>query len=228
MSGGCSIDECERPAKNMGFCAMHYMRLRRNGDPLLGARKTPGECSAEECDRTAESRGFCVMHYKRMKRNGTLGLKRKYYRTNEDAFAAHATGDSGDCLVWTGATTKDGYGRMQVDARPAFAHRYAWEQANGPIPIGMYVDHMCHNPSCVRVSHLRVVRPRHNSQNRKGADRGSRSGVRNVYWNERWKRWCVRMVVDGKSYSGKTFSDLAEAERAAIELRKEVMPWSIK
>lgn len=227
MIGACSIDECERPDKTMGFCAMHYMRLRRNGDPLLGARKTPGECSAEECDRTAESRGFCVMHYKRMKRNGTLELKRQRYRTSEEAFLSRIS-ESGDCLVWTGPTTEEGYGTMQAEARQVFTHRYAWERANGPIPDGMHIDHMCFNTSCVKAEHLRAVRPGHNNQNRSGADRGSASGIRNVNRSTLGRPWDVRMQVDGVTYSAGKFSDIGEAEAAAIALRRKVMPWSIR
>jgi hypothetical protein len=35
-----------------------------------------------------------------------------------------------------------------------YAHRLAWEKANGPIPAGMYVCHTCDVPACVNVEHL--------------------------------------------------------------------------
>jgi hypothetical protein len=35
-----------------------------------------------------------------------------------------------------------------------YAHRLAWEEANGPIPAGMYVCHTCDVPACVNVEHL--------------------------------------------------------------------------
>ena len=31
----CSIEGCGRPFYGKGWCAMHYMRWRRTGDPLL-------------------------------------------------------------------------------------------------------------------------------------------------------------------------------------------------
>lgn len=39
------------------------------------------------------------------------------------------------------------------------AHRYAWEESNGPIEPGKVLDHLCRNRSCVRLDHLEVVDP---------------------------------------------------------------------
>jgi len=65
---------------------------------------------------------------------------------------------SGDCLVWSGARVKGGYGlfRMVVGGvRIDIAtHRFAWELAFGPIPEGMLVCHKCDNPPCCRPDHL--------------------------------------------------------------------------
>lgn len=36
-------------------------------------------------------------------------------------------------------------------------HRVAWEHANGPIPAGMTIDHVCRNKPCINVDHLRLL-----------------------------------------------------------------------
>ena len=57
------------------------------------------------------------------------------------------------CLIWTGRTTHDGYAR-QGDT---YVHVWVCEQANGPIPDGWEVDHLCSQPSCVEHTHLEAV-----------------------------------------------------------------------
>lgn len=61
-----------------------------------------------------------------------------------------------DCQIWTGATDR-GYGRICVGGVVQRVHRVAWELANGPIPEGMTLDHLCHVKACINVAHLELV-----------------------------------------------------------------------
>ncbi len=60
------------------------------------------------------------------------------------------------CLEWTGYHNRLGYGYFKVGKKNIGAHRIAWEIVNGPIPAGLVIRHMCHNPQCVNPAHLRL------------------------------------------------------------------------
>jgi rhodanese-related sulfurtransferase len=69
----------------------------------------------------------------------------------------------GDCIVSCYSTGSHGYSQIgwyEPTARRSvmvLGHRAAWESANGPIPEGMTVDHMCRNRRCINVDHLRLL-----------------------------------------------------------------------
>lgn len=72
------------------------------------------------------------------------------------------------CHVWLLSVDKDGYGNMSPDGRDGGrqrAHRFYYEKAKGPIPAGMDLDHLCHNPkTCIdgkSCPHRRCINPDH-------------------------------------------------------------------
>jgi len=78
-----------------------------------------------------------------------------------------------DCIMWHKSIRDTGYGQRFFNGKIARAHRAAWIEANGDIPTGLIVDHMCHNEAalkgeceggktckhraCVNVEHLRLI-----------------------------------------------------------------------
>ena len=58
------------------------------------------------------------------------------------------------CWVWTGASNDQGYGRLQVGDRLAYAHRVSYQLFVGDIPEGGQINHECHNEPCVNPDHL--------------------------------------------------------------------------
>lgn len=66
--------------------------------------------------------------------------------------------DLGPCWLWTAHTNGKGYGRFTVTTKKLIlAYRWAWEDANGPVPEGLELDHLCRTRLCVRPSHLEAV-----------------------------------------------------------------------
>jgi hypothetical protein len=84
-----------------------------------------------------------------------------------------------ECLIWEQSTRSNGYGQTFVDGKNRAAHIVAWEALYGPVPKGMYLDHICHNQdakagkcegkecshrACYNPNHLRVVTPSENTR----------------------------------------------------------------
>ncbi len=77
--------------------------------------------------------------------------------------------DLGPCWVWRGAHNRKGYAVYSG----SLAHRAAYRLANGDVPDGCEIDHLCRNRGCVNPGHLEAVTHRVN------IDRAKRPGCRN-------------------------------------------------
>lgn len=67
----------------------------------------------------------------------------------------------GDCWLWTGATSRAGYGQVGNRGRVLYVHQlaaFAWEVGGS----GPYVLHRCDRPSCFAPAHLYRGTPRDN------------------------------------------------------------------
>lgn len=64
---------------------------------------------------------------------------------------------SGNCFIWKKYLDKDGYGTFYFMKKNRRSHRVAYYFANGDIPHGMVIDHICKNRSCVNPEHLRCI-----------------------------------------------------------------------
>lgn len=141
----------------------------------------------------------------------------------------------GDCILWSGVKTPDGYGYIkQMSTRSElvrksttiFVHRLAYQQAYGDIPTGMVVDHTCHDPkdctggkdckhrSCINPTHLKLSTFLENKV-RSVMTSSVKGRCRNDL--HEWNEENVRVLGDGKQvcYPCKK----AQAERA--RLRRE-------
>jgi len=125
------------------------------------------------------------------------------------------------CWLWMGGK-RNGYGQFRLDSRRVSAHRVAYELATGEQIGDLQIDHICHVPACVNPAHLRPVTSKQNHENRAGAQRDSRSGVRGVCWYKPLKRWQAQVCHNGKRTHVGYFTSLEAADAAVRAARCEL------
>ena len=106
-------------------------------------------------------------------------------------------------LLWGGASTVNGYGRISIGRKLLLTHRVAWEVVYGSIPKGMQVLHYCSIPPCILPWHLYLGTPTDNMRdkivdgnnhqvNKTHCPQGHRYTLENtrIYRNKRYCRLC--------------------------------------
>jgi len=172
-------------------------------------------CSFPGCGRAHLARGMCSGHYRQSRKKGVLRPLSAWMRrlTEAERFELKIAPGENGCIIWTGAISPAGYGQFCVDGIQVSAHRWSYQRANGPIPAGKVVDHLCRVPKCVNPSHLEVVSQQENTLRGVGPSaqnarkthchRGHEFSEGNtaVYENRRICRTCQRqrgLVVDAR------------------------------
>lgn len=102
-------------------------------------------------------------------------------------------------------------------------HRWLFDN-----PKGLVIDHINHNSLDNRRDNLRVITQGQNTQNREGAMKNSKSGVRGVHWNKKCGKWHAQVGVNNEIIYLGLFEDLKEAEQAVINARRKYLPFSQK
>lgn len=117
------------------------------------------------------------------------------------------------CWVWT-ASKMQGYGVISISAKKtALAHRVSFEMANGVIPNGFQLDHICCNRSCVNPEHLRLCGKAENGWNT-GAKITNKSGFKGVSWSKHAGKWRTTIRANGRQNHIGYFSTATEAHEA--------------
>lgn len=131
-----------------------------------------------------------------------------------------------------GSVTGDGYLNARLNRAPYMLHRLAWLYVYGSFPKKL-IDHINGNPADNRICNLREATNSENLKNSK-LPITSTSGVKGVYWKEKYQYWEVYCRIDGKTKYGGSFKTLQEASVAVEILRKKhhgefarhaVAPW---
>jgi len=173
----CSIGGCESGVKSAGFCAKHYWRLQHHGDPNWEPIRPEG-CKVPGCAAAHRGLGLCRKHLAQHEAGTPVGANLPTRSgTLAERFVRYLTPGAPDaCWEWQGTINNRGYGKLDR----LYAHRFAYQQANGPIPPGLEVMHSCDNPPCCNPSHLSVGTHTDNMKDmaRKGRHPFARAGVK--------------------------------------------------
>lgn len=147
-------------------------------------------CSVDGCHSTVLARGFCRKHYARFRKYGTTNLPPKPVKPpkpeprqkGEDMLRQLIAIETDECVEWPRGRYPTGYGHIgNRGPGGGYTHREAMFLAGiAPAEGQTVVRHLCHNPPCVNLRHLRWGTVQDNIDDR--TDRG--------VWHEAMKaRW---------------------------------------
>lgn len=72
-------------------------------------------------------------------------------------YVAEDRGHDTPCWVWQRTINHCGYGMLNDAGKTRTAHRTYYERANGEVPHGLDLDHLCGVRACVNPDHLEPV-----------------------------------------------------------------------
>jgi hypothetical protein len=119
---------------------------------------------------------------------------------------------------------RGGHQLIGIDGEEYLAHRLAWLYIHGTWPGGE-LDHINGDPADNRFCNLRTIDKRGNGQNRRRANKNSKSGYLGVSWRKEKKRWTARITIDGTYKSLGCFSTAEDAYAAYLDAKRKHHPY---
>lgn len=96
--------------------------------------------------------------------HNSRGMNRSKPWKPDNRWRVEDRGFTTPCWLWNLRVGTAGYGMLGVMGKTYLAHRWHYEQAKGPIPEGLKLDHLCHQKTCVNPDHLEPVTVRENTR----------------------------------------------------------------
>lgn len=114
-----------------------------------------------------------------------------------------------------GRIGNDGRIHIGVSKHNMTGHRVAWALHYGSWPT-LGIDHRNGDPTDNRIKNLRQASQLINTQNRRRANKGTRSGLLGASWKSRIGRWCAQIRHSGKLHHIGYFDSAEDAHAAYI------------
>lgn len=135
------------------------------------------------------------------------------------------------CLYWkirhgslgivgkkAGSLMQNGYYITKINGKSYLIHRLIYLWHYGFLPKEL--DHIDKNSLNNRIENLRQATRKENACNR-GLPKNNTSGYKNVVWNNKSRKWLVRLRIDGKEKDFGYYHDIELAGLVAEEARNK-------
>lgn len=114
----------------------------------------------------------------------------------------------------------DGYFRVGIKGRTYSVHRLAWLFYYGKFPDG-FLDHIDGRVTNNAINNLREVTNSSNLQNQRKAHKDKKySNLIGAHFNIRYKTWCSRIMVNGKTIRLGQFESAELAHQAYVAAKR--------
>ena len=123
--------------------------------------------------------------------------------------------------VYTNPLTGKQYVQVCFNYKKYPIHRLIWAWHGYSLEPNQQIDHIDGNSLNNRIENLRAASRKQNGENRKGANKNSKSGVKGVSWRKDREKWCAYIKHNGKDINLGLYETKEDAIAARIAAEKE-------
>jgi hypothetical protein len=156
------------------------------------------------------------------KKDSTLTLEllnELFYYSDGNLYRKKTTQKNVQIHKKVGTVNTLGYVVVNLHNKVYLVHRLIFWMQHKYLP--KYIDHINGNKTNNQLTNLRAASNQQNCFNQKLRS-NSVSGIKNVRWDERLKKWSVRFTVNYKPKHIGVYSELGDAIQAANKARQEL------